>query len=514
MSALLLVLVWGSRASAQVSCANPDDLCTGDPCTMTNVEVQSPCVVDFGARTLVIAGILRVPDGGTLSLTAASIVQQGPIDGRHVGNGVGSGAAITLITTVGDAELRGEIDVAGTVATGSINVQAAGDILVKDNLIAKPAGSNMTAIGGTIALDAAGTATTDQTAVLDTQGANQANSGGVIFVAGDLGVTIGGRTRAEGNPGGSIIVASNAGSVTLAGDLRVLSEGGPGGLVLVTGETGVAVNDNIRAASELTVGGTVTLTSPSGDVTINDGVSVAGTFGGSISINAPLGSVTTLAKLKASATTEIAGTVGIGAATITLRANIDARSRSGSGGQVTLAATTVVDLVGGDADARGKLDGGAIALLGGGASGDVTVRRSSKLYASGSQGNGGSLVASAPAGAVTIEGPVALSGSGMGGQAQVDGVAVTVNRAHFDADGRTLGGGELRFNQSGAGLLLLEGTFEARDNGAIEALAPAGNLTARGKFRVRPAGCVGFSAGGTLDTNAAAADVALTPTCP
>ncbi len=269
-----------ASASADVSCADPDNLCTGNPCTMTNIDVQSPCTVDFGSRTLIIAGILRVPDGGTLSLTADTIIQQGPIDGRHVGNGVGNGASITLIADVGDLESRGEIDVAGTASTGSIDLQAAGNLLVKDNLVAKPAGSNITATGGTVTVAAAGTVTSDQTAVIDVQGGD--GSGGSVSVAGDLGVTIQGRVHAEGNPGGTIVVGSSVGSVDLERDLRVQSADGPGGLVIVNGEAGITVNDKIRAGSEVAVGGNVQLTSGSGDVVIHDSVNVAGTSGGSI----------------------------------------------------------------------------------------------------------------------------------------------------------------------------------------------------------------------------------------
>ena len=86
-AAFAMVAALASQAAADVSCADPNDLCTGDPCTITTVSVQSPCVVDFGARTLIIAGTVSVPDDGTLSFTAATIIQRGPIDGRHVGHG-------------------------------------------------------------------------------------------------------------------------------------------------------------------------------------------------------------------------------------------------------------------------------------------------------------------------------------------------------------------------------------------------------------------------------------------
>lgn len=507
-------LLLPSPVRAQVSCANPDDLCTGDPCTITaNIDVISPCTVDFGARALVIAGILRVPDGGSMSLTAASIVQHGPIDGRHVGNGVGSGAAVTLIGTAGDVELRGEIDVAGTVATGSIDVQASGSILVEDSLIAKSAGSNGSATGGSVTLDAGGTIVTDQTAVIDVQAANV--TGGVVSIEAVGDVTIEGRIHAEGNPGGSVTLGSSAAFVSLDRDVRVQGIGGPGGLLAVTGQTGIAVTDKQLATSDVAIGGTIQLTTPAGGVFVSDPLYVGGASGGLILISAPNGGVQPTERLDARATTGTGGTIAIDAETITLVKDAEARSKSGSGGSVTLSGSQLVDLAGGDAETGGKIDGGSITLES--SDGDVRVVRSSGLTASGTRGNGGALVIDAPSGTVTLETKVVLTGNGtlgVGGQADVFASTITIARARFDADGRATGG-ELRFHQSGIGaLMLLDGTFEARKNGTIEALAISGDLTVRGKLRAAPPGCIGLSAAGTLNTTAASTDVPVTPSCP
>lgn len=507
-------LVVPSAAGAQVSCANPDDLCTGDPCTISaNLDVLSPCTVDFGARALVIAAILRVPDGGTMSLTAASILQQGPIDGRHVGNGVGSGAAVTLIATAGDVELRGDIDVAGTVATGSIDVQASGDIVVEDSLIAKPVGSNVTAVGGNVALDAGGTIFTDQTALIDVQAANVV--GGVVAIDAGGDVTLEGRIHAEGNPGGTVTIASSGGFVSLDRDVRVQGIGGPGGLLAVTGQTGIAVTDKQLATSDVALGGTIQLTSAAAGVFISDPLYVGGASGGQILVSAPNGVVQPTERLDARATTGTGGIIDIQAEIITLVKDAEARSKSGNGGTVHLAGSQLVDLAGGDAETGGKIDGGSITLES--ASGDVRVARASSLTASGTRGNGGSLTIDVPVGALTLETKVALTGNGtlgVGGQADVFANSLTITRARFDADGRATGG-ELRFQQSGIGNpFLLEGTFEARKNGTIEALATSGDLTVRGKLRAAPAGCIGLAAGGTLNTTGASTDVPVTPSCP
>jgi hypothetical protein len=508
-SASFFLLVFAARALAQVSCANPDNLCTGDPCVVTNVEVQSPCTVDFGARALRIAGVLRVPDGGSLSLTAATIVQQGPIDGRHTGNGTGTGASITLVASAGDLESRGEIDVAGTAATGSIDLQATGNILVKDNLIAKPAGSNITAVGGTVTLDAGGTIATDQTAVVDVKGGD--GSGGVVSMSGDGGVTVGGRVIAEGNPGGSIGVGSAA-LVTLDRDLRVLSAAGAGGLVVVSGDGGVVVNDKIRAGSETTVGGTVQVTSANGDVDIRDTVDAGGATGGAITVSAPNGTVAPVARLLARGGAGTGGAIDIAAATITLRKDLEVRSKSGNGGSVTLTATTLLDMFGGDAEAAGKVDGGSITLQGGAGSGDVTIFRSSSLNASGRLGSGGSLTIAVPAGALTMEAKADVDGPLGGAEVDVSGSSLTITRTRIDGDGKA-GGADMRFDQTGTGLFRLDGTFEGRTGGTIEAQS-AGDLTATGRFRVGAGGCVGFSAVGTLVTTGASSDVPITPSCP
>jgi hypothetical protein len=64
---LPLVLALASGARAQVDCDTPDDLCVGDPCTIGTVIVAASCTLDFGARTVVVAGRLRMPADGQLS---------------------------------------------------------------------------------------------------------------------------------------------------------------------------------------------------------------------------------------------------------------------------------------------------------------------------------------------------------------------------------------------------------------------------------------------------------------
>ena len=74
---LACVLAVARVAAAPVDCSDPNNLCTGDPCVIPSLEVVPSCTVDFRPRQLVIAGTLRVPADGSLSLTAATIVLQG-----------------------------------------------------------------------------------------------------------------------------------------------------------------------------------------------------------------------------------------------------------------------------------------------------------------------------------------------------------------------------------------------------------------------------------------------------
>jgi hypothetical protein len=507
-AALLLILATVPQAHAAVSCADPDHLCTGDPCTITNADVESPCVVNFGNRTLIIAGILRVPDDGILEFTAGTIRVQGPIDGRHVGNGEGKGASIKLVATIGDADLRGEIDVSGTVETGSIEVEAQGTVFVKDRLNAKPAGSHVTASGGTIHLTAGGTLATDQTAVIDVEG-----GGGDVAIHGGSNVTIKGRVRAVGNPSGTIQVMSDSGGVILDNDLHVEGVSGPGGTVTVSAQGDVKINGVIHATSENGDGGNVTIASTSGDVAIVEQHSVRGISGGSFSINAPLATIE-LPRLDANGTGGDGGSITVNAATITVPKNLEVRGSAfwnGNGGTIALTATTGIEMTGGDARADGYY-GGTIKLHGDAASGDITVTKTSYLKANGRY-LGGFLEISAPAGTVRVLTKVYLAGKTFGGDAHVDGMSLEIGPGvRFDAAGGT-SGGQLRFDQSGTGVFNLKGIFGARRSGTIEATS-AGTLVACGSFRVAPDGFVGLCGAMGTDLSCAISDVPISAICP
>ncbi len=421
IAVVCFVVALATRAAAQVSCADPNNLCTGDPCETSNITVQTPCVVDFGGRTLVIGGALTVPAGGTLDLTAGEIQVHGRIEGP--------GAAVTLTAAAGPADLNTEID----VGTGSIAVSATGDIDVKNRLKAKPGGSVTVAAGGTL--------TTGVSAVIEVE------DGGSIALSGDLGVTIGGRVFAGGEQSGSVQIDSSGGVVTLDQDVRV---DGPGqSSVTIAGATGVVVNGSINAKKG-EPGSSVMLASSGGDVVLDGKVSTAGTSGGTIVVQAPLG---TVGPRGVDARGKIdGGIIDVSAATVAFESNVAAKGNHGNGGLIQLLGSTAVTLDH-DLDASsGKGDGGQILVLGDAASGDLTL--DGVGLKAGGRTAGGAVTISAPAGSVNARvKAVATTKTGSAGVILVNGVGLTVGpKSGFDVDSHGVGAGEIRFAQSGAGL--------------------------------------------------------------
>lgn len=92
--------------------------------------------------------------------------------------------------------------------------------------------------------------------------------------------------------------------------------------------------------------------------------------------------------------------------------------------------------------------------------------------------------------------------------------------ATVSADEQTEGGRPIVFEATG-GDLQLSGTFRARgpELGGIIQGSATGNLTADGRFKVLGCsgpgceGCIGLSAGGTLDTSSGSFDLAPVATC-
>jgi hypothetical protein len=93
--------------------ATPDNLCTGDPCTIaSSIEVTTPCVVDFGSRALVVSGAVHAPIESLVSFTAASIVVSGLIEVSGPGTEHFTAGDIAL-TATGDVTVVGRLDAFG-----------------------------------------------------------------------------------------------------------------------------------------------------------------------------------------------------------------------------------------------------------------------------------------------------------------------------------------------------------------------------------------------------------------
>jgi hypothetical protein len=435
-------------------------------------------VVDFGARTLIIGGALTVPPG-MLQFTASTILVHGRIEAP--------GASVTLIANNGAADLNTEID----VAAGSLDVSATGNIDVKTRLKAKG--------GGSVTLTAGGILETDGTAVIEVE------PGGTIALSGDGGVTTGGKMLASES---TVQIDSSAGVVTVNQDIR--ASGDAPSAITVNGATGVVVNHAIIARNA-TPPSSITLASTGGDVELHGIVSVGGFTAGTIVVQAPAGTIGPRgvdAKGKFDG-----GSVAMTGATVALLGKIVAKGGI-NGGSIQLKGSTAVTLVGADLEVTSKVNGGAVSILGDAGSGNIVVDGIGIKASSGS-GTGSTVVVSAPAGSVSLRAKINATSKGTtSGSISVDGMGpLTIGpKSILDVDGHGPGG-EIRMNQTGNGLFSLNATCEARDDGTIEALAPAGSLTAVGRYRAGPTGCVGFSAP-TLNTSNAVADVPVTASCP
>ena len=260
---LLASVLLAPPTHAQVSCADPDNLCTGDPCVIPSLEVVPSCTVDFRPRQLVIAGTLRVPADALLSLTAATI----RVEGRLLHSDSFS-TATAVLAADGDIDVQGGILMHGS---GDLTLDAGGSI----DVAAAVTGS---AGPGTrfVTLEADGTITIGRTL----------RNEGPIAVRGATGVTVSRPIIALlGNP---IEVSSSGGTVLL--DDRLMANGPTGGAVTIAAQGDVTINRNVLARGRRFGGGSVSVTSAAGNIMTNADLSARG-GGGAVNVTAA-GSVT------------------------------------------------------------------------------------------------------------------------------------------------------------------------------------------------------------------------------
>jgi hypothetical protein len=467
-SAVGFVLL-ASLAQAQVDCDTPDDLCVGDPCVIGAALVGSSCIIDFGPRTLVIAGRLRMASDGELALSAGSIRVEGSIENLRPSGPPSGGPRITLDAD-DDIELTGRIRLAGaqsgTLLPGEVTLDAGDDLTVRGAL----------------------TATTSPTTIL-----YRATSGDVSF-------------RGKVNPSrdGGAITFESGGATELDGSLRRLED------IAVVAGGAVDLRGSVtpRVSLQVDAGGAVTLDtsirSLGADIVLRGDAGVTVTkslyviplfiFDGTLEFESANGSVTISKPIRASEIAIAAGT------DVVLDAAVSASPPARSGGTITIAST------GGDVLVTDRLraQSGDGTQPGDGAGGHIDIIAQDLV----------SIAAD-----VQVNAFPGRDGA-PGGTLEIDAGRIVVADARFDADGDAPGPNFPSSPPAGfrltstAGEVSLDGIFQARGGPSVIEAVAAMNLTASGSFQVAPDGCVGLSAGGTLNVSGATFDVPFVADCP
>ena len=359
LAAALLQAV-AAEAAPPIDCSSPDNLCTGDPCTIGGSHgVVSPCTVDFGARAVVVKGKLRVPNAGSLSFSAGSIEVRptGRINGSHTQKSAGDGAQISLGST-GQLAVHGVIDVSARTTPGTISLSAGGDAdLERAVLRASAIPGAATASGGSITVLAGGgltTALSQRIGKIEATGAAKRRVG---------------RTT----PGGEVsLTATGSGSLESKSPIRV--QGSTGGTVELDGSADVTITQSINAAGR-DVGGVIGVSGDTIDAVKPCRLIVKGKIGGSVALSSD-GTLSVIAvDAKGGSSTGVGGTVTLTSASgniVTGSASakhpenakgryVIAGGRHGTGGSL-LAATTAgnIELFGSfDGRPGGKIEGHA-----------------------------------------------------------------------------------------------------------------------------------------------------------
>ena len=109
----------------------------------------------------------------------------------------------------------------------------------------------------------------------------------------------GSSTTANGPSGGTITIQSDAGTATVAGAVEANGTQGKGGAVSVTAPVAVTVAPTAHLSANGTEGGSVTLTSSAGSVTVSGPVTANATAGtaGQIAVNAATSAALTAGQL-------------------------------------------------------------------------------------------------------------------------------------------------------------------------------------------------------------------------
>ncbi len=243
-SALVFVLA----APSAHAVSDPNELCTGDPCVISqDAFVDNLVLLDFGARNVVLQAQLSI-DSGTVSIVAGSFLVEG--NGRLLGQGsTGNDGGDLSIFTTGDIQLSGSGSVGTAIFTGfsggSLLLDSTGGSVLVTNKLNLDHNAAEGA-GGSLGINAAGNVSISDDVIL--RGGNLEGGGFVDIVAdGDVSVT--GNVVMNGGEfdgGGFDIVAD--GSVTI-GDIDADGSGdaGGGGFISVISLDDITVGGLIRA---------------------------------------------------------------------------------------------------------------------------------------------------------------------------------------------------------------------------------------------------------------------------
>jgi hypothetical protein len=420
-----------AAATVEIDClpVAADDFCSSvaDPCTVEDdlVITAASCAPNFGTRAFVNNGKIKLPNGGSLTLTAGSITTNAKIDGKHTKAAPnGDGTDVTLIAAGlgagSDVTINKKINTSGRLTPGSITIDADGDVQLNHQIISRgQGGSSPTATGGTISVHADGTVSSSKRGKIVARGKKKVTQAGVVDVTGDLGVDLDGRIEARGLFGGSVAATSASGNVNIEEEIRAYGEFGSGGTVALSAPTGT-----------LTIGG------KKGAVKVQGG---APSGGGTATLSAITVDVVKTINARG-LTSNPGGTINVTGESVGLSV---LRVRGGSGGSIDVTSTV----------------------------GSVTMTRT--VQADGKSGDGGTIEVDAANG-MTIEGPVLLNGAktgGNGGEARfTSGGAADLNlgiskNSKFDATGVV--GGVIQAETTGTGDLVVAGKFTAPTGGCI-----------------------------------------------
>jgi hypothetical protein len=296
-------------------------------------------------------------------------------------------------------------------------------------------------------------------------------------------VSLQGRLDVRGSSAGAVTITATSGSLGMHHKIEAEAEniGGTGGAITMNAAGTVQVFRRIDADGRLQ-GGSISVNAGSIDMSSN--VFLRGEVGGSATLTTP-------------------GTADLN--------RLDARSRGTDGGTITVTTGS------GDITVRDFLDasgdeglGGSISLTAGTAAA-ASINAEQDLRVD-SHGNAGTVVLNA-SGGITIDDRIdANSTDGTGGTVQVTANGPVVSTDRIEVDGET--GGEIQI-ASTAGNVTLSGNYFASgpSGGVIEATA-SGDLTANGDFDAQIGGCIGLSAGGTLNTMGGAFSPPFVASCP